>query len=343
MYSTNDGPLLLDTIQVVNNDTIIYDLVLDPAHPANGRPFMQMRIRKGGANVAVAMQLTSESGRVHAWNHTHLSNDVGNWGQDFQAAQSGWLAGDPFYGIQQPACGHSVIAVGAYSSEYINPVGTEVGGTLANFSTYGPTLDERLKPNVSAPGVSVESSLSSFRDGGYSITSTVEFDGTEYEFARLSGTSMSGPAVAGVVALMLEANPELTPADIRSILESTAREDEDTGTLPAIGDHVWGHGKVNAAQAVLAALTWDSSMSAPEIAINHVTLFPNPVRNQLWFSGMSSGSATWEIFDLRGQICQTGQAFDLSSVDVSTLQPGLYIIHVQSAHISQGFKFLKHP
>jgi hypothetical protein len=84
-------------------------------------------------------------------------------------------------------------------------------------------------------------------------------------------------------------------------------------------------------------------MSAPEIAINHVTLFPNPVRNQLWFSGMSSGSATWEIFDLRGQICQTGQAFDLSSVDVSTLQPGLYIIHVQSAHISQGFKFLKHP
>ena len=116
MYSTNDGPLLLDTIQVVNNDTIIYDLVFDPAHPANGRPFMQMRIRKGGANVAVAMQLTSQSGRVHAWNHTHLSNDVGNWGQDFQAAQSGWLAGDPFYGIQQPACGHSVIAVGAYSS-----------------------------------------------------------------------------------------------------------------------------------------------------------------------------------------------------------------------------------
>ena len=343
MYSTNDGPLLLDTIQVVNNDTIIYDLVLDPAHPANGRPFMQMRIRKGGANVAVAMQLTSESGRVHAWNHTHLSNDVGNWGQDFQAAQSGWLAGDPFYGIQQPACGHSVIAVGAYSSEYLNPVGTEVGGTLANFSTYGPTLDERLKPNVSAPGVSVESSLSSFRDGGYSITSTVEFDGTEYEFARLSGTSMSGPAVTGVVALMLEANPELTPADIRSILESTAREDEDTGTLPAIGDPVWGHGKVNAAQAVLAALTWDSSMSAPEIAINHVTLFPNPVRNQLWFSGMTGGSSTWKIFDLRGQICQTGQAFDLSSVDVSTLQPGLYIIHVQSAHISQGFKFLKHP
>ena len=69
-----------------------------------------------------------------------------------------------------------------------------MGGTLANFSTYGPTLDERLKPNVSAPGVSVESSLSSFRDGSYSVTSQAEWAGTTYEFGKLSGTSMSSPA-----------------------------------------------------------------------------------------------------------------------------------------------------
>ena len=169
---------------------------MEPAHPANGRPFLQMRIHKGSANVAVSMKLTAPSGRVHAWNHTHLTNDVGNWGQDFQAFQSGWLAGDPSYGIQQPACSHSVIAIGAYSSEFLSPTGTEVGGTLANFSSYGPTLDERLKPNVSAPGVSVESSLSSYRDGLYSITNTATFDGTDYEFARLSGTSMSSPATA---------------------------------------------------------------------------------------------------------------------------------------------------
>jgi subtilisin family serine protease len=343
LYSTDDGPLVLDTIHVVNNDTIIYDVVLEPSHPANGRPFMQMRIHKGSASVAVAMQVTSESGRVHAWNHTHLTNDVGNWGQDFQAAQSGWLSGDPFYGIQQPACSHSVIAIGAYNSEFLNPVGTEVGGTLANFSTYGPTLDERLKPNVSAPGMSVESSLSSFRDIGYSVTNTVEFDGTEYEFAKLSGTSMSSPAVAGVVALMLEANPELTAADIRSILESTAREDEDTGDLPTEGDHVWGHGKVTASQAVLAALNWDSSLGMPDFLAKRPQVFPNPVRERLWFTGLSGGKSTWEIFDLRGQLCQSGQAFDLSSIDVSTLQPGLHVIHVQSGHLAKSFKFLKHP
>ena len=126
---------------------------------------------------------------AYAWNHTHLSNDVGNWGQDFQAAQPGWLAGDPSYGIQQPACGESVIA-GRLQFGIPCLQGTEVGGTLANFSSYGPTLDGRLKPNVSAPGVNVESSLSSFRDGNYSVTSTSENGGT-YDFAKLSGTSMS--------------------------------------------------------------------------------------------------------------------------------------------------------
>jgi minor extracellular serine protease Vpr len=302
---------------------------------------MQIRIHKGSANVAVVMQVTGESGRVHAWNHTHLTNDVGNWGQDFQAAQSGWLSGDPYYGIQQPACGHSVIAVGAYTSEYLNPVGTEVGGTLANFSTYGPTLDERLKPNVSAPGVNVESSLSSFRDGGYSITNTVDFDGTEYEFARLSGTSMSGPAVAGVVALMLEANPELTPADIRSILESTAREDEDTDILPAAGDHVWGHGKVTASQAVLASLSWNSSLGAPDLAVDNPTLYPNPVLEQLWFSGLPGGESTWEIFDMQGRLWQSGRTLHLTSIDVSGLQTGLYLVQVRTPRSSQAFKFLK--
>ena len=116
LYNTADGPMMFDAIEVINNDTIIYDVVLEQSHPANGRPFMQMRIHKGDANVSIVMQVTSDSGRVHAWNHTHLTNDVGNWGQDFQAAQSSWLNGDSYYGIQQPACGHGVIAIGAYSS-----------------------------------------------------------------------------------------------------------------------------------------------------------------------------------------------------------------------------------
>lgn len=335
LYNTADGPLIHEDLVVVNNDTIIYDVVMEGAHPANGRPFMQMRIHKGNASVAILMQATSESGRVHAWNHTHLTNDVGNWGQDFQSAgQEEWTAGDPYYGIQQPACGHSVIAIGAYSSEFLSPGGNELGGGLAYFSTYGPTLDERVKPNVSAPGVNVESSISSFRDGAYSVTSSTEFNGLEYEFAQLSGTSMSSPAASGVVALLLEANPELTAEDVRSILESTAREDDDTGVLPVGGDNVWGYGKVTASQAVVAALTWDSTLEASEIDGSELVVFPNPVSERLWFAGVEGEIKGWEVLDLNGRVCLSGNG-QIRFIDVSELENGIYVVKVE---VNGGFK-----
>ena len=329
MYHTADGPLVLDTIHVVNDDTLIYDIAMEAAHPNNGRPFLQMRIHKGASNLAVVLQATAEGGRVHAWNHTHLSNNVGNWGQNFQAAQSTWLAGNPYYGIQQPACGHSVIAVGAYSSEYPNSQGTEVGGSLANFSSYGPTLDERLKPNVSAPGVNVESSLSSFRDGSYSVTSQAEWAGTTYDFGKLSGTSMSSPATAGVVALMLEANPTLSAEAVKTILEWTAREDNDTGSLSAEGDWVWGHGKVTASQAVMATLGWISDVGpflpAPADRAS-LLAHPNPTTDDVWVTGMEAPEGTWTLVNGHGAMVFTGRATSRFRVDMGDLPAGIYIL-----------------
>ena len=331
MYHTSDGPFVLDTILVVNEDTIVYDVAVEAAHPANGRPFMQMRIHKGNSYLAVVLQATATSGQVHAWNHTHLSNDVGNWGQDFVAAgQPGWLAGDPFYGIQQPACGETVIAIGAYNSEYLNNSGNEVGGNLANFSSYGPTLDGRLKPNVSAPGVNVESSLSSFRDGAYTVTSTVEFDGETYEFARLSGTSMSSPAAAGVVALMLEANPELTPGDIRTILEWTAREDDETGALPAEGDHVWGHGKVTATRAVAAAIDWVSGLSELPAKSSRISVHPNPARHEVWVTAHEPRPGHWTLFNMQGQEVRSGALTPWFNITLDGLSDGMFMLQVEA-------------
>src|SRR5690606_115079 len=157
----------------------------------------------------------------HFWNVTELDNDVGNWGQAFQAPLNGWTVGDREYGISEPACTESLITVAAYNGEYQTGNGNWAGGNIAAFSSWGPTMDGRIKPDLAAPGVSVASSISSFTDNSYSSILNVPFEGRTYPFARFSGTSMSAPAVTGIVALLLEADPTLTPAEVKELLKST--------------------------------------------------------------------------------------------------------------------------
>jgi len=108
---------------------------------------------------------------------------------------------------------------------------------IAYFSSRGPSDCDgvTIKPEVSAPGYSV---YSSYPGGGYT---------------RMSGTSMAGPHVAGVVALMRQANPDADVETIKNILMSTAR---DLGT--AGEDNTFGWGVIDAYQAVVAVMEPDT-------------------------------------------------------------------------------------
>jgi hypothetical protein len=64
---------------------------------------------------------------------------------------------------------------------------------------------------------------------------------------------MSSPAVAGIVALLLQRNGCLTPTQIKSLLTSNATTDSSTGTISSSGSNTWGFGKVNALTSVVAA------------------------------------------------------------------------------------------
>jgi serine protease AprX len=122
-------------------------------------------------------------------------------------------------------------------------------GQVADFSSRGPQVD------VAAPGDNVWSA----RAGVYGLLGGVPAPpGTDDPpaaiqntpfYINLSGTSMAAPHVAGVVALMLEANPRLSPAKVQSLLKSTAMDRGARGF-----DTSWGSGLVNAFAAVQAAL-----------------------------------------------------------------------------------------
>ncbi len=120
--------------------------------------------------------------------------------------------------ITSPGCAKKVITVGAVDKM----------DNIAPFSSRGPTLDGRVKPDIVAPGVLITAAKAG---GGYTT---------------MSGTSMATPMVSGVVALILSKNPDLTPEQVKSVLKETAKDlGEDRNTQ--------GAGRVDAYLAFIKA------------------------------------------------------------------------------------------
>lgn len=154
--------------------------------------------------------------------------------------------------IASPSAAAKAISVGAFDDR--NTVSRN-DDTMPSFSNCGPSnpspTDVQRKPDVTAPGVNIQSSQGDATPNG----------GTLNGEALLSGTSMATPVVSGIVALMLEAKPTLTPEDVKEILRGSATQpasDGARGSRATGSDYhtCWGWGQVNAEAAVATALTY---------------------------------------------------------------------------------------
>lgn len=123
------------------------------------------------------------------------------------------------------------------------------GGTVSEislFSSLGPTVDGRTKPDITAPGEPVVSSLSA-------NASPSSGRKTDSRHVKLEGTSMSAPHVAGIVALMFQKNPCLTSDEVKTLLVNNAATDSFTGTT--LPDNEWGYGKADALATMMDVTT----------------------------------------------------------------------------------------
>lgn len=327
-YHTATQSTYVDTFLVQGSDTVFYNLTSDAADPLNGRPHFRLRVKNTHLQYRIVMKAKATTGTVHFWNVAELKNDVGNWGEIFGGVVPGWTPGDAQYGIGEPACTEGLISVAAYSSEYTTTGGVPAGGGIASFSSNGPIIDGRMKPDITAPGVDVASSISSFTDNSFTAVTTVPFNGRNYPFARFSGTSMSSPAVTGIVALLLEARPDITPAQIKEVLKSTARTDSYTGVIPAGGSTRWGAGKVNAYQAVKQAFT----VSVQEHAGPSLGMWPVPASDELYItSPFSTGSVKLTVSDVTGRAIHMERMNAAAVLQLSTAKwtAGVYVVRVE--------------
>jgi serine protease AprX len=137
-------------------------------------------------------------------------------------------------GIAAPANAPWVLTVGASST---NGTLTRNDDSMATFSSAGPSfLDYEAKPDLVAPGVGTVS-LAVPGSTFYSTKATALIDGKPIRgtksYLSLSGTSMAAPVVTGTVALMLQANPTLTPNLIKALLQYTAQPYKDPASTTA--------------------------------------------------------------------------------------------------------------
>lgn len=176
-------------------------------------------------------------------------------------------AGDCRYTIFSPSSSPDVICVGStsYRTQFVNYLGEKKvydsgqKGIRSPFSAMGPTLDGRIKPDVMAPGQNIISSYSSFfinnpKNVNASVKSDVrhfEYNGRTYAWNANAGTSMSAPVVTGAIALWLQADPTLTPADCLEIFAKTCSHYDTSLSYP---NNLYGYGQIDVAAGLREVL-----------------------------------------------------------------------------------------
>ncbi len=144
-------------------------------------------------------------------------------------------------------CGSKTISVGAMASR-TNYNGYYNVNDVAYFSSYGTDVNGDNHPYITAPGNVVISSLNGYDsyNSQYGTSYSVSYNGRTHKWGEMSGTSMSTPIAAGVVALYLQANPELDVDGVKDAIANTAT----AYTNPTSPPKQRGYGIINALSGI---------------------------------------------------------------------------------------------
>ncbi|MCK5146103.1 S8 family serine peptidase [bacterium] len=297
------------------------------------------------------------SGQFHAWTEGVMSIPFPD--QIGLTVDSYYRIPDNNYSINIPGDAHEIITVGAYVNRetWIDIDGTtqpsadyrETLGTLANFSSIGPTVDYRIKPEIVAPGHYVASALSS-----YIVPENSDLlpDGIH---VIMSGTSMSSPVTAGAVALLLEQQPDYTNAQIRSHLFDYTITDKHVQSSGDMPNPMWGYGKLDILGAMTEQNTAVAEGHSPLTAGSYELQqnYPNPFNPStvVSYTLPASADVKLSVFNTLGQRVRTlveqCQAAGLKNVTWDgkddagkTVSGGLYFFRMNAESKGKQFKSL---
>jgi len=222
---------------------------------------------------------------------------------------AGNSGGDAWNLITFPADGKSVLAVGGVTSSKVR----------SNFSSFGPTADDRIKPDVAALA-----------------TSTVVING-QGNIVTSNGTSFASPLIAGFAAGLWQAKPELTNMELKELIINSSSQANNP-------DNSLGFGIPNYNVAVGNILGLDDEV------YQVVRVYPNPVTGnklKVKFDTSQFGeSMTFDIYNSNGDLVVTDKKQIWNSdneieLDLTGLTKGIYILSIISPDYYKGIKLLK--
>ena len=214
--------------------------------------------------------------------------------------------------VSPPADADDVLAVGAVSSS----------GDRVSFSSFGPTADERIKPDVSALGLQTV-----VVDAGGNVT-------------RSNGTSFSAPLIAGLTAGVWEAFPDETNLEIIDRIRAA-------GSLAITPNNELGYGIPNFSSTLNPLLATEEEQEV----VAHYQVFPNPIESGKLSikpkTRNTSGPVDVYVYNSTGQLLLQEHYLpatdpDLAfTLDTSSLGQGIYILHILSPTTSDTLKVIK--
>ena len=348
-YAASSNPSV-DTSIVVGSETLKYKITGLGSSPLNQKPNLLVNVERNVNTNRIGITLASANSQVNTWN-----NGTGTGASLYDTINGSKLpnytAGDNICTIGEiGGTAKKIITVGAYTTkhEYVNIKGvTQTSddelNTLAAFSSRGPTVDGRTKPEITAPGEELVSSVNSYSpkydENNSSTVLKVEQGSTSWYFAAMQGTSMATPMTTGIIALMLQANHLLGPEQVKQMLQNSARTDSYTGTIPPEGSNSWGYGKIDAQKSVQTAF---GSVGIENQEGTQIAAFPNPSAGIVFLKNPGVDGQTTEISvqnALGATVLRQSHTWNTNEalrMDLSGYPQGLYIITINNNRDQQS-------